>query len=124
MAGILYLLRLFVYHVEETETVVKNRFEIMERRLLKYITAPAMVAAFIFGVWMLALNPELLKQRWMHAKLCFVVCLVAVTMYAGSLRRQLAKGSQRRSSFFFRVLNEVPTLLMILIVLLVILRPF
>jgi putative membrane protein len=124
MAGILYLLRLFVYHAEETESLVKSRFEIMERRLLRYITVPAMIAALVFGVWMLYLNPPLLRQGWLHAKLTFVVLLMGVTLYSHRLRIQLAAGTCRKTSVFFRVLNEVPTLLMILIVILVIVRPF
>jgi putative membrane protein len=124
MAGILYLFRLFVYHAGETEAVVKSRFKIMEYRLYKYITAPAMVVAFGMGVWMLFLNPSLLQQAWMHAKLFFVVLLIGVTHYAGRLVKTFAADQNRRPERFFRIMNEMPTLLMIFIVFLVILKPF
>jgi putative membrane protein len=124
MAGILYLYRLFVYHAEETETVVKERFKIMEKRLLRYITMPAMLASLVFGVVMLGMNPSLLHQPWMHAKLFFVVLLMGMTHYSGIQRKQLESGTSSKSGRFYRILNEIPTLLMLLIVLLVIMRPF
>lgn len=123
MAGILYLIRLFVYHAMETEAVVKSRFEVMEFRLYRYITSPAMVVAFILGIAMLFQNPSLLQEGWMHGKLFLVVLLIGVTHMAGSLRKKLANGTSTRSVKFFRILNEVPTLLMIGIVLLAILKP-
>src|SRR3954463_270883 len=82
MAGLLYLFRLFVYHAAEKEEVVKERFRMMEWRLYRIITMPAMVAAFVFGVTMLYLNPTLLRQPWMIAKLILVSLLIAVTHYA------------------------------------------
>ena len=124
MAGILYLFRLFVYHAAETEAVVKSRFVVMERRLLRYITLPAALVALALGISMLALNPYLLHEHWMHAKLALVAGLLALTHLAGLWRKQLEAGTCRRSERFFRILNEVPTLLMIAIVILVIVRPF
>ncbi len=124
MAGILYLLRLFVYHRSETEKIVKSRFVVMEFRLQRYITSPAMVAALGFGLYMLIENPTLLQQPWMHAKLTLVICLMAVTHYASVVRKKLAVDELPHSEKFFRFFNEVPTLLMIAIVMLVILRPF
>jgi len=124
MAGILYLYRLLVYHADETEELVKSRFRIMELRLYKYITFPAMVASFVFGIMMLVMNPLLLQFGWMHAKLGCVVLLAAVTFYADFARRRLADGAWKHGSKVFRFLNEVPTLLMIAIVIFVIMRPF
>ena len=124
MAGILYLYRLFVYHAEETEGLVKMRFIVMEKKLLRIITLPAAIASLAFGVAMLVMQPILLQQPWMHAKLGLVVLLLGMTHYAGKIRKQLEAGVSRRSGKFFRIANEVPTLLMIGIVLLVILRPF
>ena len=124
MAGILYLYRLFVYHAAETEAVVKSRFVMMEERLARIIMLPAMVATLVFGIIMLALNPDLLRQGWMHAKLLFVAGLMFMTHFAGSVRRELEAGTCKRSSKFFRFANEVPTLMMIGIILMVILRPF
>ena len=124
MAGILYLYRLLVYHAEETEELVKSRFRVMEHRLYKYITFPAMVASFVFGILMLVMNPLLLHFGWMHAKLGCVILLAAATLYADFARRRLADGTWRHGSKVFRFLNEVPTLLMIAIVIFVIMRPF
>jgi putative membrane protein len=125
MAGILYLFRLVIYHVEEREAVVRSRFEVMERRLYRYITVPAMIVAAGAGLGMIALDPGYyLPAHWLHAKLALVVLLIASTLYAGRSVRRLAAGAPVGGSRHFRVMNEVPTLLMILIVLLVILKPF
>ena len=124
MAGLLYLFRLYVYHAAETENVVKERFKIMERKLFRIITLPAALVAFGMGVVMLLLNPVLLQEHWMHAKLFFVVLMLGITHYAGRILRQFSEGTVTQTHKFFRVMNEVPTLLMIIIVLLVIMRPF
>ena len=124
MAGILYLFRLFVYHAEETENVVKKRLHVMAYRLWRYITVPAMVASAVFGACMIGLAPSLLAAPWLHAKLLGVAGLVAMTLYGGSTIDALEEGTCRVSSRTFRILNEVPTLLMIGIVFLVVLKPF
>ncbi len=124
MAGILYLFRLFVYHAAETEDVVKERFKVMEKKLYSIILLPAMGVAFVMGVSMLFLNPILIMEEWMWAKLFFVFCLMTVSFMAGRIRKELERGICRYSEKTFRILNEVPTLLMIFIVFLVILRPF
>jgi putative membrane protein len=126
MAGILYLYRLIVYHVEETEAVVKERFKVMEMRLYRYITRPAMWAAIGAGLSMIALDPRYyLRAHWLHAKLTLVLLLIGATQLAGRTCR-LLQGDQppAHSSRYYRAMNEVPTLLMIAIVLLVILKPF
>jgi len=125
MAGVLYLYRLVIYHVEEKEAVVRARFAVMERRLLRAITLPAMIAAVAAGAGMVALDPRYyLRAHWFHAKLAFALLLIASTLYAARAVARLADGKPVGSSRHFRVANEVPTLLMIFIVLLVILKPF
>ncbi len=124
MAGILYLFRLFIYHTEEKEAVVISRFQVMEERLYRIITVPAMTVAFILGSTLLSMNPLLLRQPWMHGKLFFVICMGGVTGYAGGLMKRLANGERPLTSKQLRFLNEVPTLLMIGIVFLVILKPW
>lgn len=126
MAGMLYLPRLFVYHTEAgQDSPISPTFQIMERRLLRYIINPAMIASFVFGIWMLVLQPELLTgQGWMHAKLTLVLLLGGVHGMLSKYRRQLEKGTCTKSARYFRVLNEVPTAIMVLVVILVIVRPF
>jgi len=124
MAGVLYLFRLFVYHAMETEEIVKSRFRVMEKKLYRIITMPAMSVAFIAGVTMLYFNPFNLHEGWMHAKLTFVFLLIGVTHYAGGLIRKFAEGEPTPSEKSLRLLNELPTVLMILIVFMVIVRPF
>ena len=124
MAGLLYLPRLYVYHAENIEVPVLNTtFKIMERRLMLYIMNPAMIASFVFGIWMIALAPGLLEEGWMQAK---IFLLVALTGYHGALarwRRFFAKDANSLAPKFYRLINEVPTVLMILIVILAILKP-
>lgn len=126
MAGLLYLPRLFVYHAgvaagsEQSET-----FKIMERRLYFGIMTPAMIAAWIFGLW-LALGYGLVdfSQGWMHLKALMVVLLTGYQGMLGGLRRKFAADANVRSARFFRFINEVPTLMMIVIVIAVIVKPF
>ena len=124
MAGLLYLPRLYVYHAENLEEPILNTtFKTMERRLMLYIMNPAMIASFVFGIWMIALVPELLEDGWMQAK---VFLLVMMTGYHGALarwRRFFAKDENNLTPKFYRLINEVPTALMILIVILAIVKP-
>ena len=123
MAGLLYLPRLYVYHSENVEeTVLNTAFKIKERRLMLYIMNPAMIASFVFGVWMIVLVPELLGDGWMQAK---IFLLVAMTGYHGALarwRRFFQKDANTLTPRFYRAINEVPTLLMVLIVMLAIIK--
>ena len=124
MAGLLYLPRLYVYHAEKAEEPILNTtFKTMERRLMLYIMNPAMIASFVFGIWMIALVPEILEDGWMQAK---VFLLVAMTGYHGALarwRRFFAKDENNLTPKFYRLINEVPTALMILIVILAVVKP-
>jgi putative membrane protein len=126
MAGLLYLPRLFVYHAmskvgsEQSET-----FKIMERRLLRFITTPAMIATWIFGL-ILAFSPliDWSGDGWFHAKLFLVVVLSAFSGALASWTRDFALDRNTRSPRFYRIANEIPTVLMIGIVILVVVRPF
>jgi putative membrane protein len=126
MAGLLYLPRLFVYHAmskagsEQSET-----FKVMERRLLRYITTPAMLAAWIFGL-ILAFSPliDWSKDGWFHAKLLLVVVLSGFSGLLAKWTKDFAADRNTHTPRFYRIVNEVPTVLMILIVILVVVRPF
>lgn len=124
MAGMLYLYRLYVYHAEETEPVVMERLQVWERKLLNLITTPAMIVALLTGLAMLALNPEILKQPWMHIKFTALLGMFAVHGIAVKYRRVLVDQPHVKPGKFFRIMNEVPTLLMIIIVIAVIVKPF
>jgi putative membrane protein len=125
-AGLFYLPRLFVYHVEATETVVRERLKVMQRRLLG-ITNIGGGLALLFGALTLAAYaraaPAYLQQGWLHAKLGLVVLLIAYHVMLARLTREFARDSLRHSSRWLRIFNEIPALLLIAIVLLVILKP-
>lgn len=123
MAGILYLIRLFVYHAGETENVVKERFKLMEMRLYRMITLPAMGLAIGMGLAMILLSPGLLGERWFQFKLVLGISLALITFACGRFVRQFFIGHVNKHPRYFRILNEIPTLIMIVIVLLAILRP-
>jgi putative membrane protein len=124
MAGLLYLPRLFVYHsTVEVGSATSETFKIMERRLLKAIMTPAMVVAWIAGLWM-AVSSGAIGEGWFHAKLLAVLILSgAHGMMVGQVKR-FARDDNCHSSKYYRVFNEIPTLLMIVAVALVILKPF
>jgi putative membrane protein len=125
MAGLLYLPRLFVYHCEVAAgSEASETFKVMERRLLRAIMNPAMIAAWIFGITLLVLNPGWFEMGWIHAKLAFVVGLTGVHMMMARWRRAFAEDRNQRPQRFFRIMNEVPTLLMIGIVIFVVVKPF
>ncbi len=125
MAGLLYLPRLFVYHCEaKPGSESSERFKVMERRLLRAIMNPAMGAVWLTGIGMLLLEPAWLKQGWLHAKLLLVLGMTAAHMMMARWRRDFEADRNRRPARFYRIANEVPTLLMIGIVVLVIVKPF
>lgn len=123
MAGLFYLPRLFVYHVEATHAETRHTLSIMEYRLYRYIMKPAMHASLLFGI-LLLLVPGALTQGWSHLKILCVLGLVVFQYTLGVYHRQLAKGTCLKSSRFFRVINETPTLLLIIIIICVIVKPF
>ena len=126
MAGMLYLPRLFVYHAEtEVGSDKSETFKIMEWRLLKFIINPAMIAAWVLGLAMLYANPGMLEgQGWMHAKLLFVVLMSAVYGILAKNVKIFARDENTKSSKYFRILNEIPTVLMIGIVIFAVVQPF
>lgn len=125
MAGLLYLPRLFVYHCQVAAgSEASETFKVMERRLLRAIMNPAMIAAYVFGITMIVLTPEWMKQGWLHAKLLFVLLLTASHMMMARWRRDFAEDRNTRPQRFYRIANEVPTLLMIGIVIFVVVKPF
>jgi putative membrane protein len=124
MAAILYLPRLFVYHVDAPAgSQTSETFKVMERRLLKAIMTPAMLSSWFFGLW-LAVSAGFFEMGWLHAKLALVLAMTAVHGFLAKIVKDFAADRNTRSSFFFRVLNEVPTLFMIAIVVLVVVKPF
>jgi putative membrane protein len=124
MAGMFYLPRLFVYHTEaEAGTAESERFKVMERKLLKTIINPAMIATWIFGLT-LAILTEVYKEHWMQAKFALVVIMSGLHGYLVGRVRAFAQDRNDKPARFYRILNEVPPLLMVLIVILVIVQPF
>ncbi|MBD8877590.1 protoporphyrinogen oxidase HemJ [Roseibium polysiphoniae] len=124
MAGMLYLPRLFVYHVDaEVGSDKSETFKVMERRLLKAIINPAMISAWIFGLWA-AYEIGAFSQGWFHAKLTLVILMSAAHGYLSGCVKRFARDENKKSAKFYRILNEVPTVLMIFIVILVIGKPF
>jgi putative membrane protein len=124
MAGMLYLPRLFVYHCEaEPGSMQSETFKIMERRLLRGIINPAMVATWVLGLW-LAFDGGWFASGWLQAKLALVLAMSAMHGLLARWVRDFAADQNRRPQKFYRIINEVPTLLMIGIVILAIVKPF
>jgi len=127
-AGLFYLVRLFIYHVEaaEQEQPIRAAFEqqygLMERRLANIITTPGMAVAVSCAVGLLVVNPSWLQQSWMHAKLLFVAFLLGYHWLCYRLMGQLQRGECRWSGRQLRALNELPTLLLVIVVLLVVFK--
>jgi putative membrane protein len=126
MAMLFYLPRLFIYHIENIDndgftSVVK----IQEEKLYKFIGVPALWATVISGALMIMINPELFSSGgWLHAKLTFAALLIGYHFSLKIFKEQLASNECKKDSKFFRFYNEVPTILMILIVIMVIIKPF
>lgn len=125
MAGMLYLPRLFVYHTAaEKGSVQSETFKVMERRLFRAITTPAMIATWVFGLWMVHLGLVDWGSVWPWVKAAMVLALSGVHgLYARHLKA-FARDANDKPQKYFRMLNEVPTVLMIVIVIMVIVKPF
>lgn len=126
MAGLLYLPRLFVYHCDaEPGSPQSETFKVMERRLLRAIMGPAMIGTYIFGGFMLAI-PGLIdwSSGWIWVKLVAVALLTATHMKFGRWRKDFEADANTRTARTYRLVNEVPTILMVIIVVMVIVRPF
>lgn len=124
-AAIFYLPRLFVYHTEASDEISLQRFKIMERRLYYGIMWPSALIATGLGLWLLSYNfSYYLKAGWMHAKLSLVVLLWIYHLCCGHYLKQFAQDQNHKSSLFYRLFNEMPTLLLVGIVILVVVKPF
>ena len=126
MAGMLYLPRLFVYHAGTTPgSEASETFKIMERRLLRAIMTPAMIATFVFGgLLFVNLGPEAMASGWLLVKVVCVLALAAIHGLMAKWRRDFAEDRNRHDARFFRIVNEIPTLLLIAIVILAVVKPF
>ena len=125
MAGLLYLPRIFVYHVENSEKKeVTEIFETMERKLYFYIMRPAMIATWFFGIILIYINGlDVLSQLWMYIKLGLVLLLTIYHEYLGICLKSFKLNKNTKTSKFFRIINEVPTILLIFIIFIVIFKP-
>ncbi|AZO40365.1 protoporphyrinogen oxidase HemJ [Mesorhizobium sp. M7D.F.Ca.US.005.01.1.1] len=124
MAGMLYLPRLLVYHADvEKSSVQSETFKVMERRLLRGIINPAMIVTWVFGLW-LAWKGFDFQGGWLHAKIGAVLLLSAVHGYLAGAVRKFAEDRNEKPAKHWRIVNEIPTLLMIAIVILVVVKPF
>ena len=124
IAGLLYLPRIFVYHSETDKNEVKEIFKIMERRLFLYIMNPAMIVSWLFGFLLLhSIGIQSLKEIWMISKLILVLSLTFYHFFLFNCLRNFAMNNNEYSSRFFRIINEVPTILLIVIIFLVVFKP-
>ena len=124
MAGMLYLPRLFAYHADVApDSPQAETFKVMERRLLKVIINPAMTATWVLGLW-LAWDSGFFRSGWLHAKFALVIGLSALHGYYSGAVRAFAENRNTKSSRDWRIMNEIPAVLMIAIVILVIVKPF
>lgn len=125
MAGIFYLPRLFVYHADaEKGSELSETLKIMERKLLRIIMNPAMIVTWLAGGCLIWANPALMTQGWMHGKLLLVVLMTAFHHALGRWRKRFLVDQNIQTHKFYRKVNEIPTVLMILIVIFVVVRPF
>ena len=124
MAGLLYLPRIFVYHSENSNEVVTTVFKTMERKLYNYIMTPAMILSWVFGLILIhEIGFQQLASLWLQLKLILVLLLTIYHFYLGSLLNKFKLDQNRKTSKFYRYINEVPTLLLILIIFIAIFKP-
>ena len=125
MAGLLYLPRIFVYHSQNNaQPIISEVFKVMEKKLFYYIMTPAMILSWIFGLILIhEIGFDKLGQKWMILKLIFVVLLTLYHLYLGKILCQFKLNSNKHSHKFYRYINEIPTLLLILIIFVVIFKP-
>ena len=125
MVGLLYLPRIFVYHVENSEKKeATDIFENMERRLYFYIMRPAMIATWLFGIILIYISGlDIFSHLWMHIKLALVIFLTIYHEYLGVCLKSLKLRTNTKTSKFFRIINEVPTIILILIIFIVVFKP-
>ncbi|MBE8966310.1 protoporphyrinogen oxidase HemJ [Nostocales cyanobacterium LEGE 12452] len=127
-AGLFYLVRLFIYHVEANEepeparTILKNQYQIMEKRLYSIITNPGMFVTIAMAIGLVSTEPDILKEGWLHIKLLFVAILIGYHHYCARLMKKLAVDECRWSGQQLRALNEAPTVMLVAIVLLAVFK--
>ena len=123
MAGLLYLPRIFVYHADAKKGSEMDKvFQIMEKKLLRFIMNPAMIVVFGCGLYLASYYG--FDSGWLHAKISLVLLLAGFHGFLASCRKKFENGTNKRSAKFFRMINEIPAVLMIIIVSLVVLKPF
>ena len=124
MIGLLYLPRLFVYHSQaQIGSVQAETFKVMERRLFKAIMNPAMIASFIFGIWLVSLNHGIIYETWFQIKSIAIILMGGVHGKLSKMRRLLENDEKPLSSKVYRIWNEVPTVLMIVIIVMAVVKP-
>ena len=125
MAGLLYLPRIFVYHAQNnSEPIISEVFKVMEKKLFFYIMTPAMILSWLFGLLLIhEIGFEQLGQTWMVLKLVFVILLTIYHFYLGTILNQFKLNLNQHSHKFFRYINEIPTILLILTIFVVIFKP-
>jgi len=125
MAGLLYLPRIFVYHAENIENInSSNIFKTMEKKLFYYIMTPAMILSWIFGLILIfTLGFSVFNELWIQLKLIFVILLTIYHFYLGKCVSNFAINQNNSSSKFYRIINEIPTILLIIIVFIVVFKP-
>ena len=124
MAGLLYLPRIFVYHSENNNEIISSVFKTMERKLFYYIMTPAMVLSWLFGLILIhEIGFDDLASLWLQLKLILVLFLTAYHFYLGSLLNKFKEDNNKKTSKFYRYINEIPTLMLILIVFIVVFKP-
>jgi len=124
MAGLLYLPRIFVYHSENSNEIITTVFKTMERKLFYYIMTPAMVLSWLFGLLLIhEIGFNQLANFWLQLKMILVILLTAYHFYLGFLLNKFKIDQNNKSSKFYRYINEIPTLLLILIIFIVIFKP-
>ena len=124
MAGLLYLPRIFVYHSDAEDSSQKKVFKIMERRLYNYIMMPAMLLTWLFGVLLIhSLGITVFFELWMQVKTILVVILTIYHFSLGKYLNEFAIDNNQKSSKFFRIFNEIPTIILIIVIFVVIFKP-
>ena len=127
-AGLFYLVRLFVYHAEAEQepeparSILKKQYGLMEQRLYSIITTPGMILTVVMAIGLISTEPEILKSTWLHIKLTFVLLLIGYHHFCKSIMKKLAAGECKWTGQQFRALNEAPTILLVLIVLLAVFK--
>ena len=125
MAAMLYLPRLYVYHCDAPKGSAQSEtFKVMEKRLLRYIGTPAMLFTYLFGILIIVANPSIIDGGWFHVKLTCVLLLSGFHGFCAAKMKSFARDENTKPAKFYRIANEVPTVLMVIIIIMVIVKPF